>query len=106
MTRNARIASAKTSNWVQRYPGKNLVRGYCKTFGVDLLCAIRELRILKVPISLEYEIQVRRTIELQALHAKHRRERKIAIQLEQGNHLDPDCGVGYDLVFGESPANW
>lgn len=48
------------------YGGKNIVRGYAPWFGVDLGCAIVELRLLGVDIDPEYELQVRRTIAAQA----------------------------------------
>jgi hypothetical protein len=41
LTRQGRLQSAKT--WLRSYPGKNIARGYRKHFGVDSLCAIREL---------------------------------------------------------------
>jgi hypothetical protein len=39
MTRAGRLQSARETNWVANYQGANLVRGYRKWFGVDLLCA-------------------------------------------------------------------
>ena len=43
---------------MKSYNGKSLMRGYAKWFGVDKLCAIRELKILGVPISEAIEKQV------------------------------------------------
>ena len=39
------------------------MRGYARWFGVDLLCAIVELRMLGVAVEAEYEQQIRRTME-------------------------------------------
>ena len=60
MQRPARLQAAV--KWRSGYGGKNIVRGYARWFGVDLGCAIVELRLLGVDIDSEYELQVRRTI--------------------------------------------
>ncbi len=74
MTRSARLDSARATDWVEKYPGKNLVRGYARWFGVDLVCAVTELRALRVKISPERETQIRVTIENRARQRKERRE--------------------------------
>ena len=64
MRRPARLQAA-----VKRragYGGKNIVRGYARWFGVDLLCTIAELRMLGVAVDAEYEQQVRRTLAARA----------------------------------------
>ena len=53
LTRQRRLQAAIT--WLRSYPGKNIPRGYRKHFGVDSLCAIRELRLLDVAIDPAYE---------------------------------------------------
>src|SRR5689334_9056214 len=53
MRRPARLASARA--WLPTYGGRNVVRGYARWYGVDPVCAIRELRLLGVSISDEYE---------------------------------------------------
>jgi len=52
MNRPARLRAAPT--WLSAYEGKNVVRGYAKWFGVDLRCAVLELRMLAVDIDPEY----------------------------------------------------
>jgi hypothetical protein len=44
MRRAARLQSARS--WLEKYEGKNVVRGYRKRFGVDLACAYKELQML------------------------------------------------------------
>jgi hypothetical protein len=44
MRRPARLMAAV--KWRAGYGGKNIVRGYARWFGVDLVCAITELRML------------------------------------------------------------
>lgn len=48
-SRTMRLQAAK--QWIAEYPGKNLVRGYKKRFGVGDVCAVLELRMLGVDIS-------------------------------------------------------
>lgn len=64
MRRPARLQAAV--KWRAGYGGKNIVRGYARWFGVDLLCAIIELRTLGVAVDAEYEQQIVRTIAARA----------------------------------------
>jgi hypothetical protein len=43
MKRQARLELARS--WLTTFRGKNLVRGYTNWFGVDLLCAVKELSL-------------------------------------------------------------
>ena len=63
MKRPARLASARDSEWVENFDGKHIVRAYRKRFGVDILCAVAELKMLGVSIEKEYERQVRITVQ-------------------------------------------
>ena len=56
MLRPARLQSAKV--WVPTYGGKNLLKGYCKHYAVDLLCAAKELRLIGTAIDEEYVARV------------------------------------------------
>jgi len=72
------MTTAKT--WLRSYPGKNIARGYRKHFGVDTVCAIRELRLLGVAIDPAYERAV-----FAASHPrnkKRKREEKFLISEE------------------------
>jgi len=60
LNRNQRISKAK--EWISTYNGKNIVKGYSKWFGVDLLSAITELRLIGVTISKEYENKVKKSL--------------------------------------------
>ena len=53
--REKRLSSAK--NWIKTYSGQNIVKGYSKKYSVYKLCAIKELRMIGVEISEEYERQ-------------------------------------------------
>lgn len=55
MIRLGRLQSAK--HWIPRYSGGNIVKGYKNWFGVDLVCAIKELRMLGVKLDEQYVLQ-------------------------------------------------
>jgi hypothetical protein len=78
LTRQGRLQAAKT--WLRSYPGKNIARGYRKHFGVDSLCAIRELRLLGVAIDPAYERAV--LAASRARNKKRKREEKFLISEE------------------------
>ena len=75
MKRSTRLDSAK--HWLKEYNGKNLVRGYRNHFGVDLLCAAKELAMLGVKLDPAYVKQLHQTV---ANKAKHRKNSKTAGQ--------------------------
>ena len=66
MNRQSRLQSAQ--RWLialekdKKFSGKNTVRRYAKWYGVDLLCAIKEVRLLGIIVEDEYEELVRRSI--------------------------------------------
>lgn len=81
--REKRLNSAKT--WIKTYPGKNLVKGYSKKYGVDKLCAVKELRMIGVEISETYEKQLILSMEAlkkQRLASKKKREEAMKETLE------------------------
>ncbi|MEO6523021.1 MAG: hypothetical protein ABIN91_15165 [Mucilaginibacter sp.] len=59
--RASRLSKGKI--WLGTYIGKNKVRGYAERFRVDLICAIKELRMLGEPVSDQYELAVKQTLE-------------------------------------------
>jgi len=78
LTRQGRLQAGK--RWLRSYPGKNIARGYRKHFGVDSLCAIRELRLLGVAIDPAYERAV--LAASRARNKKRKREEKFLISEE------------------------
>ena len=80
LNRKQRIPIAR--EWINSYNGKNIVRGYANCFGVDLLCAIIELRIVGQNISEEYESQVRKSMEYRFLQRKKDKEKKEQIEID------------------------
>jgi len=96
LNKKQRISIAK--DWLKSYNGKNIVKGYSNWFGVDLLCAIRELRIMGQLISEEYEIQVRKSSENKFLQRKNDKEKKDHNEIE--NEYVNDLESEYEFIAG------
>jgi hypothetical protein len=88
MRRPARLQAAV--KWRAGYGGNHIVRGYARWFGVDLLCAMVELRMLGVAIDAEYEQQVRRTIAARAAGRARWRASKLAAKTKPREIEWPD----------------
>jgi hypothetical protein len=61
--------------FIRNFTGKRLVVGYARWFGVDRLCAIEELRMLKVEIAEAEEKAARATVAV----TYARRARRLAL---------------------------
>ncbi len=72
--RNKRLKSAV--EWVKTYSGKRIVQGYAKRYGVDKLCAVKELRLIGIEISEEYENQLKQSIEVLKRQRQLRKDKK------------------------------
>ncbi|MEW9674259.1 hypothetical protein [Ammoniphilus sp. 3BR4] len=86
----ARLQNAK--NWISKYGGKNIVRGYSKWFGVDLLCAIKELELLGHHIDEHYKQQVKLSLEARQEHRRRQKEKK-------GNERDMEWLCGDETFY-------
>lgn len=75
MTREQRLQSAMSTDFPKKSAGMNIVRHYANWYGVDLLCAIAELRVLGLDISAEYEEAVRNSINAK-LQARRQTKQK------------------------------
>lgn len=62
MDREARVQSAR--HWLRGFSGEHVVRSYAKWFGVDLMCALRELQALGVRLEPGRVAAITRTFEL------------------------------------------
>jgi hypothetical protein len=111
MKSEAHLASAKATDWVKNYSGKNIVRRYRKWFGVDFLQAIAELRKLGVSVSVECETQIRKTIEQRSLQKRKKKEEK---QIPCPSEIFSDWDSEFEFVAGYTscgapygiPRNW
>lgn len=61
MKRAARLQSAR--KWLASFEGKHVVRGYARWYGVDLVCAAKELQLLGVTLDAGYLARLRVTVE-------------------------------------------
>ena len=78
MQRPARLQAAVM--WRAGYGGNNIVRGYARWFGVDLLCAIVELRLLGIAVDEQHEQQLRRTVAARAAARARHGADKLAVE--------------------------
>lgn len=88
MDRDARLQSAR--HWLRGFSGEHLVRSYAKWFGVDLMCALRELQALGVRIEPSYVAAVKRTFELRPSDKASRTAQAEAHLEELGHVRDED----------------
>lgn len=70
MKRSARVQSAVS--WLKQYNGKNVLRGYCKHYGVDWRCAATELKQLGIELDPDY-LKQREAAERQLANSRKRR---------------------------------
>ena len=94
MQRQARLQAAV--KWRSGYCGKNLVRGYARWFGVDLVCAITELRMLGVDVDVAREQDLGRAIAARAEGRARWRAAKLAAKARPVEVIWP----------ADSPAEW
>lgn len=83
MTRQQRLSSAVATHWVNKYTGKNIIKGYAKWFAVDPLCALMELAILGVKIDPERENRIKASIEACAAARRRRQQSRAQAALDE-----------------------
>ncbi|HEY3042068.1 MAG TPA: hypothetical protein VGJ66_25285 [Pyrinomonadaceae bacterium] len=72
MNRSARLQSARS--WLKTYNGQNIASGYRKHFGIDWVCAFKELELLGIRIDAEYKENLLKSL---AVGVAARRRRKL-----------------------------
>lgn len=90
LKRAQRLRSAK--DWIKTYSGNNLVKGYSKKYSVNKLSAVKELRMIGVEISEEYEKQLINSME--AL-----KQQRLSFNKKREDELDALCGFESDENF-------
>jgi hypothetical protein len=98
MKREGRLRSARS--WIAKYEGKNIVKGYSKWYGVDLLCAIRELRMLGINIDEERERQVKATLEGRVRARQLKKLKQAQEKLEQLKQIYSDSDGTFAFIAG------
>ena len=79
-----------SKSWIKKYTGKNIVKGYAKWYGVDLICAIKELKINGVEIDKEYETKVKQSIESNKRNQQTCKENILKTMHENLNEFSDD----------------
>ena len=82
MNKQARLKAALP--WMKSYNGKNMIAGYAKWFGVDKLCAMRELKILGFAISETLEKQITDSVN----HRIAQKSNELSSLMEYGSYED------------------
>lgn len=97
MSRAARLQSGR--HWLASHKGKHVVRSYARWFGVNLLCAARELQALGVRLSAEYLEQLGRTVSQPRRRAESRRRPS-----EKHAWVEPSSDEHFACIVGYTPA--
>jgi len=69
LNQGQRLQSAK--RWLETYCGQRIVKGYSNRYGVDLMCAIRELQLLGLNIEPAYIKNVQTATQSQKKRKHH-----------------------------------
>jgi hypothetical protein len=99
MNRQARLESAR--RWLMKFSGKNVVRSYANWFGVDLLCAAKELSLCGVAVDPAYVTQLETTF---ASRSNRRQKQPIAEPQPVGYGVDWDENFAY--IAGRTEAGF
>ena len=96
LKRPQRLHSA--AQWLKTitFTGKRLVHAYARKYNTDLLCSIRELRVLGVSITTEYEDAVKRALA-QRLAIRHQKNLE-RLRMESG--LNDCCDENFSFIAG------
>ena len=90
MKRAARLQSAVS--WLKNFDGENVLRSYCKHYGVDWRCAATELKQLGVKLDPEY-LKRRESSDQQRADCQERRRRAIV------DETSSDHSITYDSLL-------
>ena len=97
LSRKQRLQSAK--EWILTYTGNNLVKGYRKWFGVDFVCAIKELEMLGYKINSEYKKQILKQEEAKRKASERRKREEIRKETEE-DHFNSDQNGNFYYIAG------
>src|SRR2546425_246097 len=101
MSRAARLQSGR--HWLRSFSGTRVVPSYARWFGVDLICAAKQLQILGMRFSPEYLGALRRTAAARARHCRDVPKGAKAVDIEPARNQKFAYIAGYTeagLPFG------
>lgn len=107
LTKEKRLQSAES--WINNFTGKSIISGYAKWFGVNKICANKELKTLGVVIPESIENQIVASLKVkyeQRLKQKLEKENKSKFQLESNSDFGfiagyTSGGIPYGLTHDE-----
>lgn len=99
MKRDSRLQAAK--HWIPKYEGENIIKGYSKHFGVNKLCAIKELEMLDYKLDPEYIKRLKESIK-----AHEKSEQLKSLYKKQEDILDSliDSDETFYYIAGYTPG--
>jgi hypothetical protein len=100
MDRKGRLDSAK--HWIAKYKGKNIIKGYKNHYGVDWICAVKELQILGVGLDPEYVEKLKLSVKNRIVEKQRSGERK----KEPANEIYWDCDETFAYIAGYTSAGF
>lgn len=96
MSRAARLQSGR--DWLRSFSGKRVVPSYARWFGVDVMCAAKELQILGARFSTEYLDALRRTA------AGRRTHHRDVVKEANAGDIEPTSNREFAYVAGHTAA--
>jgi hypothetical protein len=102
LNREKRIKIAK--KWAHGLKTKKKIKAYQKYFGVDKLCAAKELTLAGVELTEKYALRWATRHERKALARK--KKKKYIRQVDQFPDWDPDSDENFYYIAGHTPAGF
>lgn len=103
MNREGRLRIA--GEWIRAYSGKSIVKGYARWFGVDWLCALDELKLLKYPISAEAEGKIRKGHDERVNFKRKAKQKRKAVRHPMVS-LDDENWPEFEFIAGYTSAGF
>ena len=101
MDRKRRLDSVK--HWIAKYKGKNIIKGYKNHFGVDWLCAIKELQMLGVGLDPEYVEKLKLSVKNRFIEKQRFKEGK---NQDLANEISWDSDETFAYIAGYTSAGF
>ena len=99
-----KVRLTKAPEFIKNYTGKNLIKGYAKHFGVDKLCAIKELELSGVIILEEYKKQVINSHTRLVEERRKKKEKKKESKTENFSVFDSDENFAFIMGYTSGGA--
>ena len=99
LRRTQRISRGKS--WLNTYKGEDMIEDYRKHYGVDLLCAVVELRMIGADISEDYENQLRQE---EAYRRSSKKSKKKGKNQQEEEFLDGFSDEHFAYIAGYTPG--